>query len=140
MADDCIELYRRWAGERAEACSEDIYCHMLGENQKVHELFLRYHQQLGLTGRVVMIDNEIKAYSLGHPVNENMFCVLCEIADPKVKGLPTFMFREFCRDKTLEAYTFINVMDDFEMGNIQKTKMSFRPSVLLPSYIVMRDR
>ena len=140
MADGCVKLYHRWAQERVKVYADDIYGHMLKENQKVHELVLRYYQQLGLTGRVVTVDGEIKAYSFGYPVNDDMFCILLEIADLDIKGLPVYMFREFCRDGALQTYKFINVMDDFGMENIQKTKMSFRPAALLLSYVVTREK
>ena len=99
-------------------------------------LLLRHSGQLGLTGRVVTVEGYIKAYSFGFPVDQDTFCVLLEITDLNVKGLSVYLFREFCRDADLEQYKFINVMDDLALNNIRETKMSFRPSVLLPLYIV----
>jgi hypothetical protein len=140
MMGECLELYRRWAKERAKAHSDDIYVHMLEENQKVHETVLRHYRQLGLTGRIVTIDGAIKAYSFGFPVNKDMFCVLFEIADLTAQGLAVYMFREFCRDEAVHKYKFINAMDDFEMANIKRVKMSFHPCALLASYIVTKAK
>ena len=136
MLKECLGLYRQWADGRKLACSDDIYCHMLQENEGVHALVLRHYRKLGLTGRVVIVDGKIKAYSFGFPVTEDMFCILFEIADLDIKGLPVYVFREFCRDAALRKYKFINVMDDFEMEGVRQTKMSFHPCVLLPSYVV----
>jgi len=82
---------------------------MLEENRGVHELVMRYYNQLGLIGRVVLVEGQVKAYSFGFPLGGNMFCVLFEITDLDIKGLPVYIFREFCRDEVLEQYQFINV-------------------------------
>jgi len=140
MIDECLELYLHWALNRREACSEDIYCQLLLENEKVHEVVLRHWQKLGLAGRVVMIDNKIKAYSFGYALNEDMFCILFEIVALDIKGLPVYIFTEFCRDEDLKNYKFINVMDDFGMDNIRQTKLSFHPDALLQSYVVTKKR
>lgn len=139
MAEECLDLYRVWAKERKTMCRDDIYCEMVRENEKVHELVLRYSRQLGLAGRVVKVDGKIKAYSFGFAINSNMFCILFEIADLEIKGLPVYIFREFCRDPALRAFKFINVMDDFELNNIRQTKMSFHPCAMLRSYVVMKN-
>ena len=138
MIDECLDLYRAWAQERAQAHPDDIYGHMLEENQKVHERVLRHFKRLGLTGRVVKVGHKIKAYSFGFPVNPEMFCVFFEIADLKVKGLGVYIFSEFCRDATLETYKFINAMDDLGMEHVQQTKMSFHPVCLLPAYVITK--
>jgi len=138
MEDDCTALYRQWADQRRQGCFDDIYRQMLKENEKVHQLVLRHYRSLGLTGRVVFVEDKIKAYSFGYPVHDGMFCILFEIADLDIKGLPVYIFREFCRDRALRRYPFINVMDDFGLDNIRQTKMSFRPRALLQSYTVTK--
>lgn len=140
MAAECCALYRQWAIDRRAKCAEDIYSQMLTENEKVHELVMNHYQALGLTGRVVTINDEIKAYSFGYSINDAMFCVLFEIAALDINGLSTFIFTEFCRDEALQEHTFVNVMDDFGMDNIRQTKLSFRPDVLLQSYAVTKRR
>jgi len=134
MKDECLALYGDWAGERKASHADDIYRHMLDENHSVHEKALRFSRELGLVGRVVRVDKKIRAYTFGYPVNEKMFCVFLEVADISLKGLPVFIFREFCADPQLEEYHFINAMDDFAMPQLRETKMSFRPHVLLASY------
>ncbi|MCK5082985.1 MAG: DUF2156 domain-containing protein, partial [Candidatus Omnitrophica bacterium] len=138
MIDECLNLYSCWVNARKEKCSEDIYCSMLDENRRVHETVLRYYKRLGLIGRVVTIDGNIKAYTFGFAVNREMFCVLFEVADLNIKGLATYIFRELCRDEAICGYKFINGMDDFGMDNIRQIKMSFNPCALLPSYVVTK--
>lgn len=138
MVDECLNLYDHWADGAKKKQLDDIYVQMIDENRTVHETVLKYQRSLGLTGRVVSIDGDIKAYTFGFPVKDNMFCILFEIADRAVKGLPVYIFREFCRDAALTQHQLINVMDDFGLDNIRKAKQSFNPCVLLPLYVVSK--
>ena len=140
MLGECLNLYHRWADQRRQAYQDGVYQQMLEENRSVHELLLRHARPLGLTGRVVWVGGRIEAYSFGYAVNQDVFCVLLEIASLDIKGLAVYLFREFCRDKALERFKFINVMDDFGMENMKATKLSFRPSILIPSWVVSRRR
>ncbi len=141
MREDCAALYREWAQSRRPAHAHNaVSLQMLEENAGVHHLALRHYRELGLTGRVVAVDGKIKAYTFGYPLNAEIFCVLFETADLSCNGLGVFIFREFCRDARIAPYKFINVMDDFELSNIQRVKDSFKPAVLLPSYTVTRKR
>jgi uncharacterized protein len=139
MMDDCMALYRSWKKERAEKNRDDIYLSLLEDNEKVHERVLRRAKDLDMIGRVVEVNGQIKAYTFGYSVGNDMFCVLFEIADIRLKGLPTFIFREFCGDAALKPYAFINVMDHFELNEVERTKMSFHPVILLESYVVTRQ-
>ena len=139
MFKECLELYDRWAFERRQKNKEDIYVQMLVENRSVHQLILKVHQELGLVGRVVVIEGNIAAYSFGYSLNDDIFCIFLEVADLKYKGLPTFIFNRFCADPQIVPFKFINAMDDFELMNIAQTKLSFRPAVLFPAYTVTRQ-
>ncbi len=140
MLEPCARLYRQWAAVRARCFAGDaIYLQMLEENARVHRLALQYAKELGLVGRVVLVEGKLRAYTFGFEVNPDVFCVLLEIADLEVSGLPVFIFKEFCDDPTVRGYRFINVMDDFAMEGVRRTKMSFAPSVLWASYTVSRN-
>ncbi len=138
LRNECLALYKTWAGNRKTKSKDDIYRQMIEENEAVHALVLKNYQELDLIGRVVKINGDVKAYTFGFAVSPEIFCILFEITDLSVKGLPVFIFRDFCRDRDVRAHKFINAMDDFGMPNVAKTKMSFRPAVLAPSYVVKR--
>lgn len=141
MLSECTKLYDQWAEGRLTRYQDEIYGQMIEENRRVHRLVLEFYKEIGLIGRVVCVDGKVKAYSFGYPLNKNNFCILFEIADLSLSGLAVYIFREFCAEREVELYPFINVMDDFELGNIQKTKMSFRPAFLMPAYgITQKDR
>ena len=136
MLAGCLDLYDDWAGTRRQLYADEIYRQMLMENRRVHEITLRHSEDLDLTGRVVRVNGQIKAYTFGFEINQDIFCVLFEIADVSVKGLPVFIFSRFCRDEALRKYNFINVMDDCELKNIQAVKLSFHPVLVFPLYVI----
>jgi len=136
MYDECLSLYRRWARERKASCDEEMYRYMLDDNERVHARLLRHAAELGLTGRTILIDGEIRAYTFGFALTRDVFCVLLEIADLSVKGLAACTFREFCDDPAVRPYSFINAMDDYGLPALTGTKMSYRPVMLAPSYIL----
>ena len=138
MLEDCLKLYEQWMHAKLASSDDEVYREMLKDNQRVHALVLKNFQKLGLQGRAVMIGQKLEAYSFGYPLNDGIFCILFEVTNFKKKGLPVFIFNQFCADPVLKNFKFINVMDDFGMDNIARAKESFRPSVLLPSYVVVR--
>jgi len=112
---------------------------MLKENKRIHKRAMRYFEELGLIGRVVIVDNKIQAYTFGYQLNDKTFCVLFEITNLKLKGLSVFIFREFCKDIVWQALTFVNVMDGFGLDNVKKTKRSFSPVMIMPSFTLKVD-
>lgn len=138
MKDLCLDLFKRWAKNRAAKNNDEIYLQMLNDNEQVHALALNFAEEIGLVGRVVVVDKEIKAYSFGYPLDKETFCILFEVADLSVTGLPVFIFNQFCADAALEEYKVINVMDDSGLENIKDVKMSFHPDALVPVYSVKR--
>ncbi|HOY08808.1 MAG TPA: phosphatidylglycerol lysyltransferase domain-containing protein [Candidatus Omnitrophota bacterium] len=136
MADECLKLYDQWQEGRKRKYADDVYRHMLSENRRIHELAMRHAVWLDLVGRVVLVGGEIKAYTFGYWIHDGIFCVLLEVSDLECKGLPVFIFHEFCADEELAGARFINTMDDFEMTELKRAKALFRPVLQLPVYTV----
>jgi uncharacterized protein len=140
MADDCMALYDVWAAERTARYEDTLFRSMMQESRSVNKLFLYDFNQLNMIGRVVYVDGKIQAYTFGYELRPDMFCVVIETANLNVKGLPAFIFREFCRDPETQKYQFVNVMDDYGAPNLTVTKMSFNPLVMLRLYTIEKKR
>jgi len=131
---DCLSLFGSWIKERKMQCHDAVYCGMLEDNRRVIcEAFANY-KQLNLEGIVVRINKEIKAFSFGYRLNNQMFCILYEITDLTIKGLAPFIFRQFSRE--LKDYKYINIMDDSGLENLRKTKLAYKPARLIDAYIL----
>lgn len=134
--EPCFALYDRWHAERAVRYEDDIYRAMLEDSRSAHRLGIANAEALGLVGRVVRIDGDVRGYTFGYPLNRWTFCVLFEIADLSVKGLPQFMYREFCKE-LMETYRWVNAMSDSGLENLKRVKESYRQTELLRSYSVV---
>ncbi len=139
MLDDCGRLYSRWSKQRLTKNQDSVYAQMIKDNESVHQKLLRFHRELGLIGRVVEIDESLCGYSFGYALNETTFCIVLEIADLEVKGLPAYIFNQFCRDDEVKNYLWINAMDDFEMEQLQRTKLSYRPTSTPGMYVASQN-
>ena len=132
----CLDLFDRWLDNRRASYEDDIYRAMLVENRLVHRRLILSAARLGLVGRVVEVQGEIAGYTFGYVLNGETFCVALEVAAPGLKGLPAFIFREFCADPAVVPYKFINAMDDFGMPSVARAKRSWRPSHMEKVYSI----
>ena len=132
----CFTLYDAWHTARAMNCEDAVYCAMLEDSRSAHRVAIAEADALELFGRVVRIDEEIKGYTFGYPLNADTFCVLFEITDLGIKGLAQFIYREFCKE-LVGTYRWINAMDASGLENLKRVKRSYHPVELLPSYNIV---
>ena len=131
---DCLALYDLWQLQRRTRSDDPLYHSMLDDSRHAHRTGLMNATKLGLSGGVVRIDGELKGYTVGYPLNEEVFCVLFEVTHPQLKGLAQFIYREFCRQQS--CYRWINALDDSGLANLKRVKLSYHPIQLAPSYNV----
>ena len=129
----CFALYDAWNTARAAKCEDAVYCAMLEDSRSAHRIAIAHAEALGLLGRIVHINEEIRGYTFGYPLNADTFCVLFEITDLGIKGLAQFIYREFCKD-LVAPYRWVNAMGDSGLENLKRVKRSYHPSQLIPSY------
>ena len=134
--DACIVLYDRWRETRSAKSNDPIYNAMLDDSRSAHRIGVSQAEALGLIGRVVRIEGEIRGYTFGYPLSADTFCVLFEITDLGTKGLAQFIYREFCKE-LMGTYKWINAMDDSGLENLKRVKHAYHPIELIPSYNVL---
>ena len=130
----CLALYQEWKEQRKGRFSDSVYQAMLEDSFFCQKLAMKNFSRLGLVGYVIRIKNKITGYTFGFPINPKVFCILFEITDLDYKGISVFIFSEFCRQ--LPDYEYINVMDDSDLENLRRVKLSYHPVRILPSYII----
>ena len=137
-----MQLVNKWISDRmkympkeeADAFLDGIYY----ERMAVRRL-LRDYAQLNLIGLVILIEGEIKGFTVGEKVNQNTASVIIEKTDFEIFGCAQFIFREFVKILSNEyAVTYINVGDDMGFENLKKVKLSYRPSKLIPKYTIYK--
>ena len=135
--DDCLALYQQWAGQRKNKFSDLLYQAMLGDSLLCQKMAMKHFPQLGLIGYVAKVKDRIAGYTLGFPINSKTFCILFEIYDLSYRGIPQFIFSQFCQQ--LSDYQYINVMDDSGLENLRREKLSYHPVRVVPNYIIKRQ-
>ena len=136
--DACFTLYDAWYTARAMKCDDPVYCALLEDSRSAHQIAIAHTEALGLVGRVVRINEEIKGYTFGYPLNTDTFCVLFEITDLGIKGLAQFIFREFCKE-LIGTYRWVNTMGDSGLESLKRVKRSYHPTQLIASYNVVNS-
>lgn len=131
-AQECIKLYKSWAGQRKKGNADPVYQGMFDDSFLVLKNTFRNYANLGFKGVTVFVDKKLKAFTLGYPLDKENFCVFYEVADLEIKGLAQFIFREF--SKKLQGYKYINTMDDSGIEGLRKVKLSYHPELLAASY------
>ena len=134
--DECLTLYDAWRETRSRRYDDPLYNAMLDDSQSAHRVGISDAETLGLVGRVVHINGEVKGYTFGYPLNADTFCVLFEITDLSINGLAQFVYREFCKE-LMDTYKWVNAMDDSGLENLKRVKRSYHPCQLLPSYNIV---
>ena len=135
----CLALYDRWSETRLAKSDDPIYNAMLHDSRSAHRIGISHADALGLLGRVVRIDGEIRGYTFGYSLDAGTFCVLFEIADLSIKGLAQFIYREFCRELK-DTYKWVNAMDDSGLENLKRVKHAYHPIQLIPSYNIVSKK
>lgn len=129
---DCLTLYKLWQKERQTQSNDLIFQEMLTDSWLAHLEGLTNTKKLGLEGCVIHVDGEMKGYTFGYALNNQIFCVIFEIADLGLRGIAQYLFREFCRKQA--SYPFINTMDDSGLENLRRVKLSYFPTEQIRSY------
>lgn len=136
-ADACLRLYDQWMENKKGGIGrdEDSYSlYLMEDSRKAHQRMMEDSEKLGLFGRMVKIDQEIKGYIMSAELNESTVVVAAEITDLAIKGLAQYIFREFCQE--MKQSHWINVMDDSGLESLRRVKESYHPDLLVPSYII----
>lgn len=134
--DPCLKVYSLWAKNRKLRSEDKPYHWMIEDSQAVLKSVLENYTSLDYFGRVVEVEGDIRAFTIGYMLNRDTFCIFFEISDLSVKGLAQFIFSDFCAGH--RAFKYVNAMDDSGLENLRKVKYSYRPLKLTPSYIAIR--
>lgn len=129
---ECMCLFDAWRKKREEKIWDSFYHALLKDSSSAHKQAMRHCQEFQLTGRVMRINGRVEGYILGF-ARGDIFYILMEVANPDIKGLAQFIFREFCKE--MDGYTYINTLGDSGLENLKRVKLSYRPCEVIPSYI-----
>jgi len=91
---------------------------------------LRLMNELKLTGGLLRIDGEVIAFTIGEPINEEMFVVHIEKAFKDIQGAYTMINQQFVEHE-LQSYQYVDREEDTGAEGLRKAKLSYRPVFLI---------
>ena len=134
--DECVSLYSRWMATYKASNQDPVYQGMLKDSLLSLKVLVEGYADLGAVGRLIRIDDELKACTFGFKISKETFCILFEVTDLSIKGISQYIFARFCQE--LESYTYINIMDDCGLENLKRVKLSYHPVKQAASFIATR--
>ncbi|MPV86345.1 DUF2156 domain-containing protein [Ostreibacterium oceani] len=137
-----LSLLNKWIADRMRCLPQDeserfldgIYSERVAIKRMLND-----YTFLNLIGLVILIDDEIKGFTVGEKINQHTASVIVEKTDFEVFGCAQFIFREFAKILANEYQVEnINVGDDMGFDNLKKVKMSYKPSRLIAKYTIYK--
>tara|TARA_R110002110_G_scaffold414951_1_gene646862 strand:+ start:161686 stop:162666 length:981 start_codon:yes stop_codon:yes gene_type:complete len=141
-ADGILELLNKWISDRMKYLpadqTEQFLDGIFSERSAIKRMLSAY-KDLGLIGLVIIDNGKLIGFTVGEKINSDTASVIIEKTDFEVLGCAQYVFREFSKI-LFEKYqvTKINVGDDMGFENLKKVKMSYRPSLMIPKYVIYK--
>jgi uncharacterized protein len=113
---------------------DDIGSSLRMEMEATYEA-LRCAELLGLEGIVVIVNENVAAFSLGERLNRDTAVCHFEKADPFTEGLYQLVNREFAR-LLFQECRYLNREQDLGDMGLRSAKLSYHPVELVKKYLV----
>lgn len=127
----CLALQERWC--LLKRCEEDL--NLNGEWDAVREILMNYHA-LETVGAVIMVASEVRAFTLGESLGDDMVVIHVEKADPGIPGLYQLINQQFCARRWKSA-RFVNREQDLGIPGLRDAKLSYGPDHFIKKYRIM---
>jgi hypothetical protein len=120
----CLELADTWCAGR---CEDDLG--LLGEWEAVARTLVHF-EALPLAGGMILIEGQVKAFSVGELLNSTTVVIHIEKADPAVRGLYPMINQQFL-EKAWSETLFVNREQDLGNPGLRRAKESYYPARLI---------
>ena len=119
---------------------------LVRENNPLHELQLKQENdgvqcalddffELGLSGIVIFIDEELKGYMYGSPLSSDCFDTISGKGSPDVPNISTVLKRELVR-LCCEGFKFVNFEEDLGIEGLRTMKTEYMPVRMIDKFTV----
>ncbi|HOJ72062.1 MAG TPA: phosphatidylglycerol lysyltransferase domain-containing protein [Syntrophorhabdaceae bacterium] len=128
--EKCNKLQDKWCQQRR--CEEDTG--LLGEWEAIKEM-LTHYDSLGVMGGVILIEDEVTAFTIGEMLNDNTAVIHIEKADADIPGLYPLINQRFC-EYGLEGAYYVNREQDLGIQGLREAKLSYHPHHFVEKFSV----
>ena len=131
--EECLALQERWCLLRR--CEEDL--NLQGEWDATKEILMN-HRALDAVGAVIIVGSEVKAFTLGESLGDDMAVIHIEKADPEIPGLYQLINQQFCA-RRWSTVRFVNREQDLGITGLREAKLSYNPDHFVKKYRIMLE-
>lgn len=136
---DCRRMKEKWFENRLrviehEESAQEEKKSLLWERTAIDTAFDHF-KEFDFTGGLIRIDGEVSAFTLGEPVNDEMFVVHFEKAFSDVNGLYTAINQQFVEHELLGRYRYVNREEDMGLEGLRQAKMSYYPEFIYEKWV-----
>lgn len=124
---DVLKCAEEWYAQNAQRFDRYMQCEKDGIR-----LMLENMQTLKIKGGAIYVEGKMVAFTLGSPINSQIFDTHIEKALPEYATAYTVINNEFA--KMLDGYKYINREDDMGLEGLRRAKLSYKPDILLKKY------
>lgn len=140
--------YRDWAFEEITPANMDEVRQMsrkwaalmdTGDDKSLHEELaaleetLDHYRELNMQGGLIRAGGRVIAFSIGDPLNDDVYLVQFEKAYPDIPGAYQVINQQFC-EHFATRHKFVNREDDAGDEGLRKAKLSYDPIYLVAKY------
>lgn len=126
---ECLALEEAWLAQTDQTDGQQ-------EEYRMIRRLADAYEALELSGGALRVGGRIVAFTLGSPINETTYGVHVEKALTEYEGAFAMINREFAR-RIPEHYTYINREEDLGIEGLRKSKLSYKPELILPKDVAI---
>jgi hypothetical protein len=130
---DVLIMLNKWYRENALKINSSMDIEREGLNKILSDLKLP-----GVRGGVLYVDGQVVAFTLGCEISKEVFDVNIEKALSDYDGAYAMINQQFVINELID-YKYINREDDMGIEGLRKAKLSYKPSILLPKYLIIPE-
>lgn len=130
--NDCIEMHKDWIKVNTSEELEKDY----QKEFKAAQVGFDNYFDLGFSGGLLRLDGNVIAYTFGEKINDDVFCTHFEKAYSTIRGVYPFINQLFAQNN-LAKYKYVNREEDMGLESLRKSKLSYRPDILLEKSIAI---
>ncbi len=130
---DVLKCAEEWYSQNSDRFDKYMQCEKEGI-----KLILENMDLLEVRGGAIYIGGKVVAFTLGSPINREVFDIHIEKALSQYATAYTVINNEFA--KMLTDYKYINREDDLGLEGLRKAKLSYKPHILLKKYLAVSKK
>ncbi|MBI5400125.1 DUF2156 domain-containing protein [Candidatus Saganbacteria bacterium] len=123
----CLQLFEEWFAARQESRHFPRLART-AQRQALVKAF-KYFKEINCRGGVLKIEDQVKGFIMGSPLNDRTISVHFQYGHPSVQGIFPTLLWEAC-NKTFADFNCLNLEQDLGIPGLRQSKLSYSPELV----------